>query len=375
MLSAMSSTELLAKYSEACNYPGRLDEAGVTSALESYLNVLRMRRKVRRLRRGWTFAEEPSLRQSIEGMRASLAQRFPRDPRVSWASWAAHSAWEARATRSAWDARGARNAWSARAIRHARLAWDARASWDTADARAIWVKRAVANQWDEIALRHFATWCIYSSSWGYKFDCSWTAIIHLGAHEKSLDDVRRWSEPLFEAFLAGAWLLYFTEDTLYWVAKPAIHTEPFNNEPRLHASEGPACDTDVEPIYFLHGVIVPDKAVLAPELITVDEIWCEHNSETRRILLDRYGLARFVADSGAEKIQEDELGELYRVELPDDEPLVMVKVLNTTPEPDGTHKPYFLRVPPTTTTAMAAVAWTFGFTDPMEYAKALLQQS
>ena len=38
----------------------------------------------------------------------------------------------------------------------------------------------------------------------------------------------------------------------------------------------------------------------------------------------------------------------------------MVEVVNSTPEPDGTRKTYFLRVPPTTRTAREAVAWTFG---------------
>lgn len=40
----------------------------------------------------------------------------------------------------------------------------------------------------------------------------------------------------------------------------------------------------------------------------------------------------------------------------------MVKVVNSTPEPDGSYKDYFLRVPPTITTAHEAVAWTFGKT-------------
>ncbi len=44
----------------------------------------------------------------------------------------------------------------------------------------------------------------------------------------------------------------------------------------------------------------------------------------------------------------------------EDEPVVMVEVQNSTPEPDGTHKTYFLRVPPTMQTAHEAVAWTFG---------------
>jgi hypothetical protein len=37
----------------------------------------------------------------------------------------------------------------------------------------------------------------------------------------------------------------------------------------------------------------------------------------------------------------------------------MVKVINSTPEPDGRFKDYFLRVPPMMVRARQAVAWTF----------------
>jgi len=37
----------------------------------------------------------------------------------------------------------------------------------------------------------------------------------------------------------------------------------------------------------------------------------------------------------------------------------MVEVRNSTPEPDGMVKNYWLRVPPNMTTAREAVAWTF----------------
>ncbi|WP_331386629.1 DUF6745 domain-containing protein [Saccharothrix sp. ST-888] len=46
--------------------------------------------------------------------------------------------------------------------------------------------------------------------------------------------------------------------------------------------------------------------------------------------------------------------------VPDDEPVVMVEVVNSTAEPDGTFRTYWLRVPPGTRTARAGVAWTFG---------------
>lgn len=53
-------------------------------------------------------------------------------------------------------------------------------------------------------------------------------------------------------------------------------------------------------------------------------------------------------------------GTLYRLPLEGDEPLVMVRVENSTLEPDGSRKPYWLRVPPDMDTAAGAVAWGFG---------------
>jgi hypothetical protein len=61
-------------------------------------------------------------------------------------------------------------------------------------------------------------------------------------------------------------------------------------------------------------------------------------------------------------VHRDETGVLWRVEFDDDEPLVMVEVINSTPEPDGSRRTYFLRVPPDTETAREGVAWTFGLT-------------
>ena len=39
---------------------------------------------------------------------------------------------------------------------------------------------------------------------------------------------------------------------------------------------------------------------------------------------------------------------------------MLVEFVNSTSEPDGSRKTYFLRVPPDTGTARDAVAWTFG---------------
>ena len=182
---------------------------------------------------------------------------------------------------------------------------------------------------------------------------------HLGAIQLKNKKVDAWASPLFEAFVHGAWLLHWTDDTLYWVAKPSVYTEIVNGFKRLHNATGPALDSDVEPLYFWHGVMVPDLVVVNPTAISTQMIENESNVEVRRIMIERYGYERYLLDSGARLIHSDEIGALYRKEFPDDEPLVMVHVVNSTPEPDGSSKRYMIRVPPGMERARQAVAWSF----------------
>lgn len=107
-----------------------------------------------------------------------------------------------------------------------------------------------------------------------------------------------------------------------------------------------------------HGVEV--SARVGRGEFSVTDIPKEPNVEVRRAMIERFGPDRYLRLSGARRIHQDRFGELWRSDLRDDEPLVMVKVVNSTPEPDGTRREYFLRVPPQTRTARAAVAWTFG---------------
>lgn len=86
----------------------------------------------------------------------------------------------------------------------------------------------------------------------------------------------------------------------------------------------------------------------------------ERNRELQRVMLERFGYDRFILELGAVPVQADAFGALYRILRPHREPFVLVHVTNTTPEPDGTRKRYFLRVPPNMKTAHEAVAWTFG---------------
>jgi hypothetical protein len=102
------------------------------------------------------------------------------------------------------------------------------------------------------------------------------------------------------------------------------------------------------------------------DALTPERIGAETNAELRRVMLERYGFDRYLAETGAKPISRDDAGVLWRIDLPGDEPVVMVEVVNSTPEPDGTHLTYWLRVPPRTRTAHEGVAWTFGLS-PGEY--------
>ena len=66
----------------------------------------------------------------------------------------------------------------------------------------------------------------------------------------------------------------------------------------------------------------------------------------RRILLERYGMDRYVRDTGALPVHADGFGTLYRIDQENDDPIVVVSVANSTLEPDGHRKQYMLRVDP-----------------------------
>lgn len=133
-----------------------------------------------------------------------------------------------------------------------------------------------------------------------------------------------------------------------------------DEEGRFNSTDGPVLKyADGYSIYAVNGVTVTEKTAVAPETLTVQEIDSEINLEVRRIMMDRFGISRYLMESNAEVLCEDQYGTLYRKRMSGDEPLVMVRVKNSTPEPDGSFREYFLRVPPFMRTAKEAVAWTF----------------
>ena len=130
---------------------------------------------------------------------------------------------------------------------------------------------------------------------------------------------------------------------------------------RLDRADGPALAyADGFALHAWRGMPVSAEFLDSLNSLTPQRIRDEENAELRRVMLEHYGYDRYLTESDARPVHRDETGVLWRIDLVGDEDVVMVEVVNSTPEPDGTHRVYWLRVPPTTRTAREGVAWTFG---------------
>lgn len=130
---------------------------------------------------------------------------------------------------------------------------------------------------------------------------------------------------------------------------------------RLDRADGPALAyADGFALYAWRGMPVPAEFLDSLDSLTPQRIRDEDNAELRRVMLEHYGYDRYLTESDARPVHRDGTGILWRIALDGDEDVVMVEVVNSTPEPDGTNRTYWLRVPPTTRTAREGVAWTFG---------------
>ena len=174
---------------------------------------------------------------------------------------------------------------------------------------------------------------------------------------------------LIELAQSAGWALPY--ETTCWVSErtSTLHRDELG---RLHSLTGPALVyPDGWAIHAVHGVRVPREVVEDSTWTTVERIEAEPNSEIRRVMMLKYGAARYLQESGAKLVNQSKRGKLWRKDRKGDDPLVMVEVQNSTSEPDKTFKTYFLRVPPHIKTAAAAVAWRFGFETVRDYHPAI----
>jgi hypothetical protein len=115
-----------------------------------------------------------------------------------------------------------------------------------------------------------------------------------------------------------------------------------------------------------HGVMIDEQIACHPETLRAQDVFNCPNVEKRRVMLERMGYERFLADAHAETLDEDQDAggprRLLRVPLEEDEPLVCLAVHDP-----STRRQYILRVPPTMQRCQQAIAWMAGFDNPDDY--------
>lgn len=232
-----------------------------------------------------------------------------------------------------------------------------------------------------------------------------------------------WSKPDEPiATFCHAW--QFVVDRVRWSQEPRtllIMDYPrvikLDNQERAHCEDGPAVSyADGSHFYAWHGIKLSARHIKRE--YGYKDILDEPNTEVRRAMVELYGAEKYLKDCGAICVQSDAVGKLWvapadplgrirngppipgfqraiseaesrivreasmwgdrsevwggRDGLPEisvdgrvrrNNAIVFVEVLNSTPEPDGSIKTYWLRVPPDTPTAKAGIAWTFGVTE------------
>lgn len=168
------------------------------------------------------------------------------------------------------------------------------------------------------------------------------------------------------ALARDAYWAFFTDTDVVLADPPRALA--LDERGRPHREDGPAVVTgDGQEIYAMKGTLLSRDTVLAPGRLQLRDIELQPDTNARAIMIERFGLDRYLREAGMLLWNEDEFGELYYRPQMQDDPLLVVKVRNSTLEPDGTVREYVLRVPPHVATAREAIAWTFGMTEA-EYA-------
>jgi hypothetical protein len=189
----------------------------------------------------------------------------------------------------------------------------------------------------------------------------------LTSGDQDIEAMLAMAEPMIAACEAGAFAHVLHEDEIVVLASPAIWADGR----RLHRADGPALAWPRTKLYAWRGLPVPDQVILEPHLITPDVVRAAPQV-IQQMLVDRYiavhGHERCMRDMGGIMEHEDATGRLWCINPgrpmppPDPADIKMVEVTNGTPEPDGSHKTYWLRVPREIRTSRQAVAWTYGMT-------------
>ena len=165
----------------------------------------------------------------------------------------------------------------------------------------------------------------------------WVAFMSFFRHVAKLDlpEYEKWKH-YESAAVHGGYRIMTPEFTMV-SDRPSVLLVDSQNRP--HCDTGPShVWRDGWSLYYYHGIAIPrGKAwiITNPEQITALSIDAEENAEIRRVMVEKYGAGRYLQETGAQEVQRDAYGILLKKQI-GNETLLSVRVVNSTPEPDGT---------------------------------------
>ena len=176
---------------------------------------------------------------------------------------------------------------------------------------------AVAGHFEALALEPLPVRWVTDGETGYRAaesaarSAAWSAAESAAQnaawrHVPGVPEIDRWIgiwRPFVDAFEAGLWLFWVVEHEVIAVPRPALRIV----DNRLHCEDGPAVSWPGGASYwFWRGVQVTEDVILRPQLIRPGQIAKERNVEVRRVLMERYGLNRFLREAGGKRIHSDD---------------------------------------------------------------------
>ena len=135
-------------------------------------------------------------------------------------------------------------------------------------------------------------------------------------------------EGLERALVLG-WMVVFDEFIVVSHKPTSIIRD---DQDRLHCEDGPSVlYADGYSHYALNGITVPGKVITDIHSYTPAQIMQEGNVEVRRLMMDKYGIQKLIKDGNAKVVHKDKdkagsMMYLYRMDIPDDEPLAVLFV-------------------------------------------------
>lgn len=180
-------------------------------------------------------------------------------------------------------------------------------------------------------------------------DASWLSYYDYFFEVFNLECIKKLSGLFKIAKSAGWWWAY--EGLAIISERPCeLHQDETG---RLHCETGKAlryCDD--WGFYCWHGVTVPEKVIMHPEQITLEEINSQTNIEVKRIMIERFGIGKYLEQSKATIVDMD------ASPIPGGAPRVLMKDSNGFQYLCGTdgstERVYFMSVPNNVTTCRQA---------------------